>query len=281
MTDQDFERLKRRLERERRARQEAEAIAERVTGELYATGQQLEHSNSELVRTNDELQAVNQAMRDFVAIASHDLRGPLTAIMGFAAAMTRRWDKIPEEQKLEFIATIQRQSEHLNYMIEDLLTVSKIEAGALDVHRDVVRLREAMTDAIEIFKQRSSDIQVVSPPGLTAIVDPDHLRRILVNFVGNALKYGAPPVEVEASDHSDWIEIRVRDHGSGVPEDFRTRLFSRFARSDEARASGVSGTGLGLSIVQGLAQANGGDVWYEPNEPSGSIFALRLPKNAA
>src|SRR5258706_10316861 len=106
MTEHDVGRLQRRLEREQRARREAEAIAERVTAELYATGQQLEHANVELHRTNEELQAVNHTMRDFVAIASHDLRGPLTAILGFAAAMLRRWDRIDDTQKLEFIGTI-------------------------------------------------------------------------------------------------------------------------------------------------------------------------------
>jgi len=274
------ERLTKRLERERKARHQAESIAERVTADLYATTQQLEMSNSALIYTNDELSAINQAMRDFVAVASHDLRGPLTAIIGFSSAMTRRWDRIPDEKKLEFIGTIQRQGEHLNHMIEDLLTVSKIEAGALDTHRDVVLCREAVNEAIDIFRQRADDIEVISPPDLAALVDPDHLRRILVNFVGNAFKYGAPPVLIEATSADDCVEIRVRDRGAGVSAEFRPRLFSRFARADEARASGEVGTGLGLSIVQGLAQANGGDVWYEPNEPSGSCFAVRLPISA-
>lgn len=275
--EDELPRLHRRFEREQRARREAEAIAERVTADLYAATTQLEHANSELHRTNEELQQVNQAMRDFVAIASHDLRGPLTAILGFAAAMLRRWDRLGDDQKLDFIGTIHRQSQHLSRMIDDLLTVSKIEAGALDVHNDVVVLREAMKEAIDVFTARAAEISIQAPIDLSCMVDRDHLHRILVNFVGNALKYGAPPVALEAISSDGWIEIRVRDHGTGVPEAFRPRLFSRFARADEAKASGEVGTGLGLSIVQGLARANGGDVWYEPNEPQGSIFAVRLP----
>lgn len=273
----DVDRLQRRLTREHRARQEAEAIAERVTADLYATSGQLEHANVELRRTNDELQAVNQTMRDFVAVASHDLRSPLTAILGFATALSQFWGQFEDAQKLDFIGSIQRQGENLSTIIEDLLTVSKIEAGALEVHPEVVRLGESIADATETFPARAADIDVSSPPDLAAVVDPEHLRRILVNFVGNALKYGVAPVAVEARGHDAWVEIRVRDCGSGVPEEFRPRLFGRFARSDAAKASGVTGTGLGLSIVQGLARANGGDVWYEPNVPHGSVFGVRLP----
>jgi signal transduction histidine kinase len=277
----DLERLRRRLAREHHARQEAEAIAERVTADLYATSRQLEQANAELLRTNEEVQAVNQTMRDFVAIASHDLRSPLTAILGFSAALTQLWTQIEDAQKLDFIGSIQRQGENLSRIIEDLLTVSKIEAGALDVHPEVVCLRESIANATETFPARAADIDVSCPPDLTALVDREHLRRILVNFVGNALKYGVPPVAVEAAAHEGWIEIRVCDHGSGVPEEFRPRLFARFARSAAAKASGVTGTGLGLSIVQGLARANGGDVWYEPNLPHGSVFGVRLPISAA
>lgn len=277
----DLERLRRRLKREHQARQEAEAIAERVTADLYATSRQLEHANAELQRTNEEVQAVNQTMRDFVAIASHDLRSPLTAILGFSTALSQFWGQFDDVQKLDFIASIQRQGENLSHIIEDLLTVSKIEAGALDVHHDVVVLREAMQDLTDTFQKRTAEIEITTPPDLTALVDRDHLRRIVVNFVGNALKYGVPPVGVEARAHDGWVEIRVRDCGKGVPEEFRPRLFGRFARSDAAKASGVTGTGLGLSIVQGLARANGGDVWYEPNVPHGSVFGVRLPASVA
>src|SRR5688572_14038846 len=112
--------LSRRLSRERRSRREAEAIAERVTRELYATTVALEELNTELSRTNEELQAVNQAMRDFVAIASHDLRGPLTSIIGYAELLALQWEALTEEQRREFVAVIHRQGRHLNNLVEDL-----------------------------------------------------------------------------------------------------------------------------------------------------------------
>jgi signal transduction histidine kinase len=266
--------LKRRLERERSARQQSEAIAERVTAELYQT-------TLALKRTNEELQAVNQSMRDFVAIASHDFRSPLTSILGFSGMLLSRWDTLGDEQRVEYIDVIKRQGEHLKRLVDDLLTVSTIEAGALDVHQEVVTLHDALRRAIDDFAQTAAQVELVAPDGLAVMVDPNHLNRILMNFVTNAVKYGEPPVEVKAVDCGDCVEIRVCDHGEGVPEAFVPRLFARFARADTEATRDQKGTGLGLSIVQGLARANGGETWYEPNSPHGSCFAVRLPKPAA
>lgn len=277
---EELEAVAKRLERERRARREAETIAERVTAQLYASGQELERLNEALLRTNDELQTVNQSLRDFVAVASHDLRGPLTSVIGFASLLEGRWEQIADAKRQEFIATIVRQGRHLDRLVEDLLTVSKIEAGALSVHREVVCLSEVLARCIEEFTQHASEVHVDAPSLTSAFVDPAHLERIVVNFVSNALKYGAPPVDVEASENGAWVEIRVRDQGDGVPLEFVPRLFGRFARADTEATREKRGTGLGLSIVQGLARANGGDTWYEPNEPHGSCFGVRLPKPA-
>lgn len=281
MSGDRAERLERRLDREKHARREAESIAERVTAELYASMQELARLNSALTSTNSELQTVNQSMRDFVAIASHDLRTPLTAILGFSSMLKDRWEQIDEGTRAEMLATIERQGLHLNRMVEDLLTISKIEAGALDVHSQVVELRSALEGAIADFAQTAHGVKVFVPRNLSAVVDPDHLQRILVNFITNAFKYGEPPVEVVASEAGEWVEIRVSDCGAGVSEDFRARLFGRFARADTEATRREKGTGLGLSIVQGLAQANGGDTWFEPVDPHGSCFAIRLPKAVA
>ena len=266
MTDEDV--LRRRLERERRARREAEEIAERVTAELYA-------SQGELRLANQELQGLNQSLRDFVAIASHDLRGPLTAIIGFASMM-KRGDAATADRRAEFVGVIERNARHLSKLVDELLTVSKIEAGALDIHAEVVALRDAIHHVIADYSARAGEIRV-NVVDARALVDPHHLRRILTNYVGNALKYGQPPVAVEATETDGWVDVRVRDAGEGVPDELVPRLFQKFARGRNSQG----GTGLGLSIVRGLAQANGGDAWYEANQPHGSCFAVRLPRISA
>lgn len=268
----DVARLTKRLERERKARAEAEAIAERVTAQLYETV-------GEVTRINGRLQAVNQMMLDFVAIASHDLRGPITAIGGFASILTDSWEKVTEEKRRECVAVIGRQAGHLALLVEDLMVVSQIEAGALSPRRAVVNLAETIDHALEGLAARAAEVQRSVPADLTVLADPEHVHRIIVNYVENALKYGRAPIEIQAVDGDGFVDLRVCDRGSGVPEGFVDRLFARFARSDDARSSGQQGTGLGLSIVRGLAQANGGDARYEPNEPTGSCFIARLPKS--
>jgi signal transduction histidine kinase len=267
------ESLRRRLARERKARREAESIAERVTGQLYASGQELERLNGELKGANEELQSLNQSMRDFVAVASHDLRNPLTSIVGASKLLTTRWQDLNEARRGEFLTMIERQSQHLSRMVEDLLTVSKIEAGQLDTRKEVIRLRDEVERIVQDFGSPAREIQIDAIE-CDVVADPDHLRRILVNYVGNALKYGLPPVNIEAAADNGWVDIRVKDQGDGVPEDFVPRLFGKFARGEDSSG----GTGLGLSIVQGLARANGGETWYEPNSPHGSCFAVRLPR---
>ena len=269
--DADTEKVRRRLERERVARREAEAIAERVTGELYA-------SKGELQRANEELQSLNQTLRDFVAVASHDLRGPLTSILGASSLMSARYDELADRRRHELLDMIQRQGQHLARMIEDLLTVSKIEAGQLDIAAEVVKLRAAIELTINDFGESAEQVHI-DCDDIETMVDPEHLHRMLMNYLGNAFKYGQPPVDISAHANGEWVEIHVCDRGDGVPDELIPRLFGKFARGPEARDKG--GSGLGLSIVQGLARANGGETWYQPNLPKGSCFVLRLPKRAA
>ena len=276
----ELERLERRFERERKARSEAEAIAERVTAQLYASQSELQRLNTALSATNDELQAANQSLRDFVAMASHDLRSPLTAMLGWTSTLLGRWDKLKEENKRTAIETIEDNGRRLARLIDELLTISTIESGGLTTHAEIVKFREAIATVAATFSDRASEIVFDYPEGLALLVDADHLQRILTNYVGNAFKYGQPPVEIEALEHEDWVEIRVRDFGPGVPDDFVPRLFGKFSRAEDENTRSKPGTGLGLSIVQGLVKANGGETWYEPNRPRGSCFALRLRKVA-
>ncbi len=263
--------VQRRLDRERAARNEAEAIAERVTRELYGT-------SLELHQKNDELQALNEALREFVAIASHDLRGPLTGILGMASLLNRRWSDIDTQRRIEMLSSIERQGHVLARLIDDLLTVSRIEAGQIDTAIELITLRKAVKTLVDDTTAGDAEVEIVGDD-LAVACDGDHLRRIVGNYLVNALKYGEAPIRVEIRDAGPWAEIRVCDCGDGVPEELVPRLFGKFARGERSREKG--GTGLGLSIVKGLARANGGEAWYEPNEPRGSCFGVRLRKSAA
>jgi signal transduction histidine kinase len=274
----ELQRVTKRLERERAARREAESIAERVTSELYDSVQELKRLNQEVERANEDLGAANQTLKDFVAVAAHDLRGPVSAILGFAQTINRRWHALPDQQKREFLGIVEGRARYMTRMLDSLLTVSRIESGAIDVHRETLDVADAIRDALQDV-ERASEATVRCPQGLRVMADPDHFQRIVVNYVTNAFKYGEPPVVIEAGHDGRHVEIIVSDQGDGVPPNFASRLFHKFARA-EGDQIGETGSGLGLSIVQGLARANDGDAWYTPNEPKGSRFTVRLPKAA-
>lgn len=218
-----------------------------------------------------------EAMRDFVAIASHDLRTPITVLNGFAQILRQRSDLMSPAKQAEILRAIDRQSTHLTALVEDLLTVSRIEAEALEPQPREVDLRAAALAVAQEAGLHGAQIDVRVDEGATAWVDPEHMHRILMNYVMNAINYGASPFSIESRTVDDHVELRVSDGGSGVPQEFKERLFERFSRYDKKIMSSSHGTGLGLSIVRGLARAAGGDAWYEPNRPRGSVFAVRLP----
>jgi signal transduction histidine kinase len=227
-------------------------------------------------QTAIELQAANEAMREFVAIASHDLRTPVTVIKGFASTLSENWANVADGERQQYLAAIRRHADHLSVIIDDLLTTSRLDAGVLEPQPRDVEVKPFLHRVVADL-QPQIDAEIDAPEGLVACVDEEHLQRMVVNFLANAVRYGAPPVTVRARRCDDRVEIVVCDAGDGVPEDFVPRVFEKFARHDKRHSRDNQGTGLGLAIVRGLAQAAGGDAWYEPNVPHGACFGIRLP----
>ena len=227
--------------------------------------------------TNIELREVNEAMRSFIATAAHDLRSPLASMVGFSSLLSTNWDSLSDEQRLKFASTIDRQSHKLTWLVNDLLTLSSLEGGVLTTVPEQVVLTEAISACLAVSSMDTGAVTVSCQSNLVVWADPVHLARMIDNLLQNAVKYGEPPVGVEARALADTVEIRVVDHGPGVPPDFEPKLFAKFARADVPSMRKKKGTGLGLSIVRGLAQASGGSARYEPNVPHGSCFIIVLP----
>jgi PAS domain S-box-containing protein len=245
--------------------------------DLHEVNGELDVERIRVEEANAELQVVNGEIRGFTAAAAHDLRSPLASIVGFSALLTQGWDTFTDENRQKFVATIDRQSKNLTRLVDDLFTMSSIEGGALTTSPELVVLVEAIARCLELGSVDSASVDVSCSPELIVRVDPQHFGRILDNYVHNAFKYGQTPVRIDASRRGDLVEIRVVDHGPGVPPEFVPRLFGRFTRADTAATKAHKGSGLGLSIVRGLANANGGQVRYEPNDPHGSCFVVALP----
>lgn len=240
----------------------------------------------EIERTNDrmdvaaaELSAANDAMREFVAVASHELRTPTTVIKGFASTLEHRWDATPEADRREYAATILRSADLLGRLVDDLLTVSRIEGGAVEIHPQDIAVPLVIIEALDQLGRRH-DVTVSAAPDLLLHADPAHVRRILRNYLDNAFRYGAAPYEVAAVEQGDQVILRVRDHGDGLPDEFIPRAFRKFAQAKRSTDGERKGTGLGLSIVKGLAEAGGGTAWYE-TDGSGSCFCASFPAAAS
>jgi signal transduction histidine kinase len=227
-------------------------------------------------QTAVELQASNEAMREFVAIASHDLRTPVTVIKGFAATLESDWANVTDEQRRQYLATIRRHAEHLGVIIDDLLTTSRVDAGVLVPNAQQVEVG-AFLGPVVADLDRGDEVVLDVEEGLLVHVDREHLQRMVTNYLVNAWRYGEPPVTLRARRAGGTVEIVVCDAGPGVPEEFESRIFEKFARVDKRHSREHHGTGLGLAIVKGLARAAGGDAWYERNEPRGACFGIRLP----
>jgi signal transduction histidine kinase len=209
-------------------------------------------------------------------VASHELRTPLTAISGFASTMRVRWSTLSDGDKFRFVEIIDEQADRLGRLVTDLLTLSRIESGRLDARVEPVSVAKVIERTVRELD--IDDVDITGDSDVRALADEDYLQQILVNYLSNAIVYGARPISVDVSRVQGWVELVVSDQGPGVPSEFVPQLFDRFARGPvESRPDVASGTGLGLSIVEGLAHAHGGTAWYEPNEPTGARFGVRLP----
>lgn len=237
----------------------------------------LESERRKVDRSNNDLQAINEAMQSFIAIAAHDLRSPLASMVGFSSLLTKNWENLSEEKRLQFVTTIDRQTHKLTWLVNDLLTLSSIEGGSLRTQPEHVVLADALSACVAASNAAPANVSVSCPPDLVAWVDPLHLGRIVDNYLQNASKYGEPPVRVEATLQGDMVEIQIVDQGPGVPSEFEPKLFGKFTRADIPSTRDKKGAGLGLSIVRGLAEANGGQAQYEPNAPRGARFSVLLP----
>ncbi len=222
-------------------------------------------------------QAQVATLQDFIGIAAHELRNPLSGLVGAAETLSNGWDGLADNDRRQLVEILVRQSRRLSRLVDALLELSRLEAGAVEAAARTVDVAAEARQAAD--EAGLADVAVSCPTGVTVTADPEHLRRILVNLLVNADKHGGPPVVVEAERIGDQVEVRVVDAGPGVPVDFVPRLFDRFSRADPqpGRVRKPSGAGLGLAIVEGLARLDGGAVSYRPGPSGGAVFCVRLP----
>jgi DNA-binding response OmpR family regulator len=236
---------------------------------------ELARKNQELQRANRELADTDQLKADLMAMLSHEINQPLAAITGHTDLLTAGWPQLDNHQRLAHLHHIGDAASGLAQLVADLLLMFRIDARALTAARAPVGLADAINHAFAALG-RPADMRAHAPPELAVLADPGQLRQILVNLLGNAAKYGIPPIEIRAHRDGGRVHLTVRDHGPGVPDEFVPHLFDRFTRAATPSAAATPGTGLGLFIVRQLAQANGGTIGYQPAHPSGACFTVQL-----
>jgi len=232
----------------------------------------------ELARALAELRRADELKTEFVSVASHELRAPAAIVHGIATTLFLRDAELGDDQRERLRTALYEQTSRLRRLIDQLLDLSRIEAGSIRIEPQRFRLRGWLDGLLpRIAPERAREIEVDLDDDLELRTDPHGLERVAENLIANALKYGAPPIRVRARGGETFCFV-VEDRGAGVPAEFVPDLFGRFTRSEGARLSGLLGAGLGLSIARSYAEALGGTLFYEPAEPTGARFVLELPE---
>ncbi len=219
---------------------------------------------------------------DFVAVVSHELRTPLTSIQGYLKTMLQLGPQLEEEQKRSFLEAADRQSERLRRLIEQLLSVARLESDAEPLTLGPVSVDQVARHVVEELRSSAHGhtFDLRFDPALPLVeTDEAKVHQILSNLVENALKYSPPDtrVTIRGARMADGVVVSVEDEGRGIPEEAHERIFDRFYQVDSSATRSVGGTGLGLYICRKLSELIGGRLWLERSGPEGTVFRLWIP----
>ena len=265
-------------------------VITRLHRERYKAEQEIlkrEKIEAQLALALQKAEFANKAKTDFLSNMSHEIRTPLNAVVGLARILGMS-SPLTDKQK-EFVSTLQLSADALLMLITDVLDVSKIEAGAVEIESIPFNLRQICEDVVGIMSQKASEKNlhlILEADGLAHadyIGDPQRIKQVVMNLCGNAIKFthaGVISVALHADEidaGNDLVSISVKDTGIGIPPDQLPKIFDQFAQGDADIHKKYGGTGLGLTISKKLMEAMGGTITVESKYAVGSVFKLRLP----
>lgn len=286
-----------------------------VTSQLHtesvtSSHRELQEKNHRLKEANDRLRDLDQMKSNFVATVSHELRTPLTSVIGYSEMLLEGIAGELGDEQREYVQTIREKGETLLSMISQILDLSRIESGSLQLRMAPFDVRDMLARAMTsvLPQARKKRISLESDIAEDAAIrayrgDAEKIGQVIVNLLGNAVKFTpeggrirlgveryagkrrSPQNRVDRygaralfePDYEDFLRIRVDDSGIGIPDDQLERVFERFYQVDNSSARGFGGTGLGLSIVKNFVEGHGGDVWCERGAAGGTCFTVLLP----
>jgi two-component system sensor histidine kinase MtrB len=223
------------------------------------------------------LEHADELKTQFVALAAHELRSPVTAIVGFTETLRHRRAQLSAGQREQMEQLLYEQVRRLAALVDQLLDLSRLEAEAVEIRPQRVAIADRLQEIVAAAAPGADiRVQVEGEPGAEAVVDVDALDRIVSNLVVNAFRHGRPPISVLAGNTGNGLRVTVEDRGAGVPSDLVPQLFERFSRGRDA-ADRSEGSGLGLAIARSYARAHRGELEYRPALPHGAAFEVMLP----
>lgn len=228
----------------------------------------------------DKLEKLEKTRREFLANVSHDLRTPLTSILGFVEALQDNKDKNPET-RARFLDILHSETSRLIRLVNDLLDFTKIEEGVLELNKQPVDIAELAGKTLAkyqpILKEKGIRTSFESSGNAIALVDSDRLEQVLTNLMDNAVRYARNRIALKVSQETQEIGITLSDDGPGIPGEDLPYIWDRFYKVDKSRAKGAGGTGLGLAIVKRLVDAHNGSIDVESQPGKGTTFIIKLP----
>jgi signal transduction histidine kinase len=255
-------------------------IAQRVAAEA-----EIAQLASEAARAH-ALEELNRLKTEFISIASHELRTPMTTILGFSELLQNQMAE--EDPNRLFISYIHEDAQQLSDLVNNLLDISRIESGRLSLEPETIDLVATLDPLLQSLGTPAPLHRLyaeIAPEARWVYADPSKVIQILTNLIGNAIKYSPKGGRVQISSRLDytpgWVTIEVTDQGIGIPADQLERIFERFQRVQSAETGGIRGTGLGLYIVRQLVEIHGGSIRVESEMGRGSLFACTLPLGTA
>lgn len=263
------------------------ALADRVesaTQELKARQKELEDHREHLAQINQKMLEADGLRRTFVANLSHEIRAPLSAIIGFSDLLIKNRDNSLSVKALHYAEEINWAGKHLLSLVNDVLDVSRIEAGKMDLELQCVQVAEVAREVIEILRAEAEARHLtlaLQVEGKVPAVQTDviKLKQIFINLIDNAIKFtreGGVTVYIRLAE-PDRLDIDVADTGIGIAEENLDAIFEPFCQGKEATVHRASGTGLGLTICRSLVELLGGRIWVSSQPGEGSVFTVQLP----
>ncbi len=246
---------------------------------------EIEVANGQLQESNERLKTLDKEKNEFLGIAAHDLKNPLSSIIMTVSMMERYNEKIDPKDRITYLQRIEGTAERMLHIITDLLNINEIESGSLRLHLEPIDLAEVAADAAQHYQmlaQRKNIRFVTEFPDHEVLVmaDKEKLWEVMENLLSNALKFS--PIEknitVRVTETATTAHFEVHDQGPGLDEADMRKLFTKFARLSAQPTAGEHSTGLGLSIVKKMIEAMNGSVWCESKLGTGARFIVELPK---